>query len=228
MNELTKALEDVLQEAGAALVGFADMSGMSGAQLPYGVAVALPVPKHIVRQIEDGPTKDYYDMYYELNGRLNEIVTAGSEFLRTEGYEAFPQTTDNVVIDEDWCTRLPHKTVAARAGLGWIGKNCLLVTPEYGSAIRISSLLTNAVMTCAKPIVSSKCGNCCICEKACPAQAIKGQLWEAGMPREALFEKEICKEKQIELMEKRTGIRTDLCGKCFVVCPYTRRYVGRF
>lgn len=225
MVELTRALEKVLRDAGAALVGFAELAEIPGAQLPYGAAVALPVPKQIVRQIEDGPTKDYYDMYHELNGKLNEIITAGAEFLYAEGYEAFPQTTANVVLDDNWCTRLPHKTVATRAGLGWIGKNCLLVTPEYGSAIRISSLLTNAEITCSEPITSSRCGGCRICEKACPAQAIKGRLWEAGMAREVMFEKEICKEKQIELMEKRTGIRTDLCGKCFVVCPYTRRYV---
>ena len=47
------------------------------------------------------------------------------------------------------------------------------------------------------------------------------------MDRETLFDKDTCYKKQVELMRQRTGIEADLCGKCFVVCPYTRRYLAR-
>ena len=63
--------------------------------------------------------------------------------------------------------------------------------------------------------------------EACPAGALTGALWEAGMDREELFCRETCWEKQRELMRERTGIDTDLCGQCFVVCPYTARYLQR-
>lgn len=68
-KSLGKQLGDVLWETGTVLVGYADMEGMNPYGLPMGVFVAVPVPKEIVLGIEDGPTKEYYDMYYILNNR---------------------------------------------------------------------------------------------------------------------------------------------------------------
>ena len=44
--------------------------------------------------------------------------------------------------------------------------------------------------------------------------------------RESLVDVEACRKKQVEIMSRRTGIETDLCGKCFAVCAYTRRYLN--
>ena len=122
-------------------------------------------------------------------------------------------------------SELPHKTVATRSGLGWIGKNCLLVTPQYGSAVRISSLMTNAPLICDEPIDRSYCGACSQCVKNCPGQALKGSFWKVGMPREEILDTEKCYKTQVEIMSKNTGIETDLCGKCFAVCSYTKKYL---
>lgn len=89
---------------------------------------------------------------------------------------------------KDYRSVLPHKTVATRAGIGWIGKNCLLVTREYGSAIRLSSLLTDAPLHGNDPIDKSLCGTCHKCVDACPAAALTGKLWHAGTLREELFD----------------------------------------
>lgn len=183
-------------------------------------------PPNIVTDLKTAPTKEYYDMYYILNGRLDEIVKAGAAFLEERGYEAYANTTKVTQIDDNWRTPLPHKTVATRAGLGWIGKSCLLVTKEYGSAIRLSSLITNAPLPVNTPIEESQCGNCMVCVKNCPANALSGVKWKAGMPREDIFQKEICKKTQIERMKQAVGIDTDLCGMCFAVCPYTQRYLN--
>ena len=91
---------------------------------------------------------------------LDDIVTCGAEFLKENGDQAFANTTKVVKQNDNWCTPLPHKTVAARAGLGWIGKNCLLVTERCGSAVQLSSFLTNAPMPAEKPVNESKCGKC--------------------------------------------------------------------
>ena len=181
----------------------------------------------IIRQIQDGPTLEYYEAYHSMNRKLNRIVLAGEDFLKSRGFRVYAQTTDRVSSDENWITPLPHKTVATRAGLGWIGKSCILVTEAFGSAIRLSSLLTDAPLPCGQPVTSSRCGACRACVDNCPAHALKGTLWSAGMDREALFDKDTCYKKQVELMRQRTGIEADLCGKCFVVCPYTRRYLAR-
>lgn len=90
------------------------------------------------------PTREYYELYNSLSDKLNTIVTAGAKYLTDKGYHAYARTTDQEMTDSDNCIPLSHQTIATRAGLGWIGKNNRLVTPQYGSAVRISSLLTDA------------------------------------------------------------------------------------
>ena len=225
MSLLKNELFCLLAEKGAKLMGVADLTGIVSGDMQIGISVAVPVPKHIVYDLQTTPTKEYYDAYYSLNAQLDEIVTSGAAFLTEQGYHALANTTKVVKANEDWRTPLPHKTVATRAGLGWIGKNCLLVTPQYGSAVRISSLLTNAPLDEEEAILKSRCGGCRACVEHCPAQALKGTLWEAGMPRKEIVDAEACYQKQLEIMYERTGIRTDLCGKCFAVCTYTQKYL---
>lgn len=225
-NQLGNQLRQILKDAGASLIGYADMRPLSSPfGFPTGIAVAVPVPREIVLGIEDGPTLEYNEMYKILNNKLDEIITAGANFLEHKGYRAYAQTTDVVSVNANQESPLPHKTVATMAGLGWIGKSCILVTPEYGSAVRISSFLTDAPLPYNTPITKSNCGSCSKCVSACPAHALTGTLWEAGMPREEFLSQEICYQTQKKLMLARTELNTDLCGKCFVVCPYTRRYL---
>lgn len=226
---LNEELETVLHNAGAALVGFADMTEVDMPwDYPRGAAVAVPIPQEIALSLQTAPTREYYDLYHTLNSRLNRIVCAGETFLTEAGYRAYAQTTDRVQYDRSVMrSALPHKTVATRAGLGWIGRSCLLVTETFGSAVRISSLLTDAPLDCAEPIVESRCGKCRACVDNCPAQALSGALWSVGMDRDVLLDWRACREKQKELMLANTGIDTDLCGRCFAVCPYTRRYLRR-
>lgn len=225
--ELTEELKKLLHQNGAKLVRIADMSGIENCNYKYGAAVAIPVPPKIILDLQSALTKEYYDMYYEYNEKLNEIVRAGEEFLKSKGYEAYAQTTDRVQLNDKWISPIPHKTVATRGGLGWIGKSCLLVTPEYGSAIRLSSLLTNAPLVCDEAILQSRCGNCTLCVRKCPAQALYGTLWEAGMCREEIVDVKKCYKKQVEVMSVATGIEEDLCGKCFAVCIYTQKYLRK-
>lgn len=222
---LTDELKTRLLQCGAGLVGIGNVDDIPNCQYKIGVSVAVPVPENIVYDLQTAPTEEYYHMYYTLNSKLNEIVMEGETFLKNAGYEAYAQTTERVTTNEQWISKIPHKTVATRAGLGWIGKNCLLVTPEFGSAIRLSSLLTNAPLECSEAITHSKCGNCDLCVKNCPAQALHGTLWEAGMERKEIVDVDKCYKKQVEIMKAKTGIEQDLCGKCFAVCAYTQKYL---
>ena len=220
---LTEGLKRILYCHGADLVGIGDMSKVENCDFKTGVSIAVSLPKHVIIDLQEAPTKEYYDLYHSLNQRLNEIVMSGEEFLKKEGFEAEAQTTNRIKMIRDKTTRIPHKTVATRAGLGWIGKNCLLVTPQYGSAVRISSILTNAPLQCSEPVDRSRCGACNLCVKECPAQALKGTLWNTDIPREEIIDIEKCYKKQVEIMTEKTGIHTDLCGKCFAVCAYTKK-----
>ena len=229
---LSAELRSILEETGAKLIGFGDMSsaldspfsaGALVSRFPVGVAVAIPLPVNIVRGIADGPTKEYLDTYQKMNGQLDHIVECGAEFLQKQGFRALAQTCEYVSAQALQGNFIPHKTVATRAGIGWIGKSCLLVTEKYGSAIRLSSILTDAPLETDTPIDQSKCGGCRRCCEACPAGALTGKLWDVTVTREEMLDSQACRDKQYELMQKRTGIHTGLCGKCFEVCPYTRR-----
>ncbi|MCI8665433.1 MAG: epoxyqueuosine reductase [Dorea sp.] len=224
--DLKEELFCLLREKGAKLIGIADLKGVVEGGLKTGISVAVPVPKHIVRDLQHAPTKEYYDAYYSLNEELDHIVSCGADFIKERGYQAFANTTKVVRMDDDWRTPLPHKTVATRAGIGWIGKNCLLVTREYGSAIRLSSLLTDAPLPTAQPITKSFCGNCNVCVKSCPGKALTGIAWDTQTSRAELFHKEACKKTQLQRMKQATGLEKDLCGLCFAVCTYTKRYLN--
>ena len=225
--EFTDQLYDYLRDCGAQLVGFADMSGDGNPDYPRAISVGIPVPVNIVKTLKNAPNKAYYDTYHEMNDRLNRIVTDGAKYLIDRGYRAVAMTTEKIKINRDrWISDFPHKTAAARAGLGWVGKSCLLVTTQYGSAVRLSTILTNAPLKTVDPIVESKCHDCNLCVKNCPAQALTGALWEAGMNRSELFNDQKCYEKQVQIMMEQTGIEADLCGKCFAVCPFTQNYIN--
>lgn len=225
MEELRNGLFEVLSACGAKLMGIADLSGVVPGRCSIGVAVAVPVPAVIVEELKNSPTLEYYDAYGILNARLDRIVEAGAGFLTAHGYKACANTTKTVKEDQFRRTRLPHKTVAAKAGLGWVGKNCLLVTQQYGCAVRLSSLVTDAPLHPDSPIETSRCGDCGVCVALCPANALSGALWFAGMPREQILDDEACEKTQLKRMKNATGIDVDLCGLCFAVCPYTQRYL---
>ena len=223
--DLTDEIKEILFDHGADLIGIGNMGEVENCCFETGISVAVALPKDVIIDLQKAPTKKYYDLYDLLNKKLNKIVLAGENFLKKRGFEAYALTTDRVKTNQNKFSELPHKTVATRSGLGWIGKNCLLVTPQYGSAIRISSLMTNAPLLCDEPIDHSYCGACSQCVKKCPGQALKGSLWKVGMPREEILDTEKCYKTQVEIMSKNTGIETDLCGKCFAVCSYTKKFL---
>ncbi len=227
MNSLNEVLKKELKLSGASLVGFASLEGINGADMRYGVSVAVAIPPEIVASIHDGPNIGYYNAYHELNAKLDSIVIRGEMLLADMGYSARAQTVASVREFGSYRTCLPHKTVATRAGLGWIGKCALLVTKKYGSAVRISSLITNADLECAEPVTDSRCGQCNVCADACPAQAVSGHLWYPGLDRDTFYDVQACRAKARDLSKTLIDKEITLCGKCIEVCPYTQKYLKK-
>ena len=229
MNVLsTEELGGLLREMGAGLVGFADMTGLSHDGLNHAVALAVPLPISTIQGIEDGPTRDSFEQYHSLNSKLNQLAETAAEYIQSKGFRAVAQTTTSVVEHAGYRTAVPHKTCCTRAGLGWIGKSALLVTPEYGSAVRLSSVLTDGVFDrIGQPIDSSRCGACQNCTQSCPGHAITGTLWSPTVPREELVDVEACRKAARKLAAERVHEEITLCGKCIQVCPYTQAYLHR-
>ena len=105
--------------------------------------------------------------------------------------------------------QLPHKTVALVAGLGFIGKNNLLVTEQYGCAVLFGKVLTTAPFeTMSKTPINPQCGDCNICVDVCHPKSLRGTTWNATSKREDMMVRKLC----------------NLCLKCMLWCPYTERY----
>jgi epoxyqueuosine reductase len=157
MKTLNQEIKESLLRQGAALVGFADLSDLppdirDGYR--YGISIAVELNPKIVKIIGNGPSMEYSDEYDRVNKLLNQLGESCAELLKTKGFNALAKTQSVVIQDAKTQTsKLPHKTVATKAGLGWIGKCALLITEEYGPAIRITSVLTDADldMACQLP-----------------------------------------------------------------------------
>ena len=221
-----------MAEAGIGLWGVADLKGMAtpadaqGRRLPRAVSWAIPVDPDIMAAVADGPTQAYADAYVRINRRINDLAASLADAMRSKGIQAAPlaasQRTDPEGIKGDF----PHKTAATRAGLGWIGRHCQLITRPYGSWVRLGTVFTDLDNPPATPIERSYCGRCRRCVTACPAGALAGGSWIPGLPREGLLDAAACDGwKKAHFMQYRRG---HICGICSAVCPYGRKALKRF
>lgn len=228
MIVLADRLRNELQMMGAAMVGFADLSMLPAKQrrgLDYGVSIAVAMNPAVVNGLGNGHTREHDDEYHQLYELIENLDLKAAAIIREAGFEAWPLTRAHVGID--WpalSTDLPYKTVATMAGLGWIGKCAMLVTEAYGSAVRFSSVLTNAPLPADEPISESRCGNCSHCVDNCPGQAASGRNWSADMDREDYFDAYRCHKACIE-RSWRVAPGELFCGLCVLVCPWTRKYI---
>jgi epoxyqueuosine reductase QueG len=243
-------LKTELKNLGACLVGFADLCRLPDEAVLHvfrerlrgapenpapaalrGVSIAVALPPEIVAGLGNGPTRAYYDAYHAANDKLDALASDCARRLEAAGFAAWAQTRENVQAHDtlnDYATRLPHKTIATLAGLGWIGKNALLVTRPFGSAIRLTSVITDAPLPCAAPLSLSHCGRCVKCVAICPADALTGATWRPGATAtDELVDTERCSIVAAALSKHNYGISFDICGKCFHVCPFTQKWLKR-
>ncbi len=220
-----------LKSKGASLVGFADLQEIDPDvrdNFPLGISIAIALNPDIIAGIQDGPNRQYYEEYKRANQLLNTLGSQAAQFLKQKGYKASCSAATNTGIDpRTLSTRLPHKTVATRAGLGWIGKCALLVTREFGSAVRLTTVLTDTPVAVDQPVNIFTCGDCTACVDACPGQAVSGKHWEAGIPRDSFYNAFACRKTARDFKKVRQGVHDDICGICIAACPWTKKYLER-
>jgi len=220
----------LLRQEGCGIVGFADLHCLSKKarqNFDCGIVMALSYSREAMRDNKNGPPQQYYAEFVPVNKRLPELAALTADFLVDRGYKALAKITSTVVQDEDYRTVLPHKTVATLAGLGWIGKCAMLVTPEVGSALRLTVVLTNAPLDCGTPVTKSMCDpNCTVCADVCPGWAPLGGLWEVGVDRDAFFNAQACRSAARAHAKAALGIDETLCGLCMSNCPFTKLGLG--
>jgi epoxyqueuosine reductase QueG len=207
---------------GASIVGFADLNRMVPQEwmhLKAGVSVGVRLSNSIIDEIKNGPTLAYAHHYRTTNQLLDLIAIKITNHFQSSGYEALPIPASQRVDDRNLKGLISHKMVATRAGLGWIGKNDLLITPQYGPRIRLVSVLTNSPLRVGQPVSESKCGKCQLCVKTCPACALKGENWRVNTTREEIIEVNLCHEVT---KHNKEILGEKICGICVSVCPFGR------
>lgn len=231
MNTIGEEFRAYLIKQGASVVGFADLSMLPASVrngYNFGVSIAVALQPEKVRAIYPGPSLDYYHEYRNVSGKLKSIANDGALYLKNKGIDALPLTGGNVEKDDAvFRSKLPFKTVATIAGLGWIGKCAFLVTEKYGAAVRLGVILTNKQFGIGTPITTSRCGNCEKCKIICPADGVSGKQWEIGVDRDELLNAKECKAKVIERGKSLNGLEEGTCGLCIWACPWTQRYLGK-
>jgi len=181
--------------------------------LPYAISLGVHLSDKILEGVEDGPTPLYFFHYQRVNILLDEMALRITFDIQKQGFDALPIPASQVI---DWKRQrghLSHKHVAKEAGLGWIGRNNLLVNPKFGARIRLVSILTDIPLKLDEPI-QRDCGRCRDCIPVCPAGAIVEDPPE--------FDHMGCYEKVKDLCKERS-IRHHICGICIKACPGMER-----
>lgn len=173
-NGIQAGLTKILLQEGASAFGYAEISSLP-AEIRYGlnyaVSIVTALDAAIVGRIGGGPDHAYYGEYRRANTLLARLGRHGARFLEEHGYTAMPLPPTGEGFDHHTLSiALPHKTVATRTGIGWIVKSALLITEQYGASIRLSTILTDAVLETAAPVNVSRCGDCAACVKKCPGR----------------------------------------------------------
>ncbi|HBV86497.1 MAG TPA: tRNA epoxyqueuosine(34) reductase QueG [Desulfosporosinus sp.] len=117
---------------------------------------------------------------------------------------------------------LVERAFAARAGIGWIGKNQHLIIPGFGSFVALALLLLNQELPQDDPLSNRECGICQKCVQACPAQ-ILGQ--EPFVAKQCVSYLTQSKEVLTPEERVRLGLRIFGCDTCQEVCPHNQKWL---
>jgi len=127
----------------------------------HGARVASPAATPRGQVAQYAWSADYHDV---LGDRLEQLATAIRELV--------PGATTRCYVDAG---PVPERELAQLAGLGWIGKNMMLIHPEIGSFTFIGVVLSDADLEPDLPYEADRCGTCRRCLDACPTQAFVGE-----------------------------------------------------
>lgn len=177
-------------------------------KLKYAISYGIKLSSSILDTIDGKPNLLYAFHYRRVNETLDLIGIKMSNLIERKGYNAMPFPASQVLDFNKQKAHISHRHVAYYAGLGWFGRNNLLVNKKYGSQIRYATILTNMHLPADKKSTDN-CGMCKICMNACPAKAINDSSKD--------FNSEACYNKLKEF-SKMPGIYHLICGICIASC----------
>jgi epoxyqueuosine reductase len=174
----------------------------------FAVSIGLVLSQGLVDTLRQGPNQLYLHHYRQLNYRLDMAAYLLAREIERQGYRAIPFAASQLVDWQNQRAHISHKKVAEIAGLGWIGRNNLLVHPEFGSRVRLNTVLTDMPLPTGKPL-DSGCGDCRNCLDRCPAAAI--------MEEPSMFDHQGC-FNMLKKFRTERNLGHHICGICIEAC----------
>ncbi len=204
------SLRKELFDLGATVVGVADLRGYLSGEI-----------SHLHAAVSIGVDRKLNENTLELLARLQRRAV---RFLKARGHRtlAIPPDSDRKkgTFISQLYSLFNHKMAATSAGLGWIGKNGLLISPDHGPRLSLATVLTDARLRPDVPFEQSLCGGCMLCIEHCPSKAITGAEWSRSRPFVELVRLDACRGHKTT---KRQTEGKPNCGLCINICPYGRK-----
>ncbi len=158
----------------------------------------------------------YRGLYNSINTNLDRAALLIANRLQEAGFKAYPIPASQTVNLRKLEGAFSHKLAAKLACVGWIGKSCLLITPDHGPRIRLATVLTDTSMEPEAPLPND-CGDCRECVDICPVKAFTGASFNPSEPRDVRYRVHLCRD----YTERRARILGEgICGLCVYICPY--------
>ena len=183
----------------------------------YKCALVFAVPHKELLSINNYKEEKFESLICEARDYIDVLLDEITTLLKTYKIQYYippvAQTSEETLF-----APFSFKFASVNAGLGWIGKNDVLITEKYGPRVRLSAILINYDLPIGSPITMSKCPSACnICVNACPHNALSGRQWNIGIKREELMDFRLCNQKRSLFL--KTHYRKNSCGLCMISCP---------
>lgn len=223
MNIKERMIE-VARQAGADLVGITPVERLAGAPAGHKPTDLMPDARSVIvlasrmpREVIANTSRlTFYTKAMAAKAELlDQIAYKVAAFLEEQGAKVLPVPADDPYTDWNAEERhgageVSHKHAAVTAGMGTLGKNTLLVTPEFGNRVALVSILTDLSLEPDEPLTHELCiSSCSRCIEACPAGAIT--------PEGRVIQK-LCREHCGTTLPRGFGAYS--CWECRRVCPH--------
>lgn len=184
--------------------------------ISLGIRLLDAVVDELFRHEEPSAIYSYQGIYNSINANLDRAALLIAKKVQEAGFKAYPIPASQTVNSRKLEGAFSHKLAANLAGLGWIGKSCLLITPEFGPRIRLVTVLTDAPLR-SGTLLLNRCGDCKKCVDICPVKAFTGASFNQSEPRDVRFRAHLCRD----YTQRRAQLLGEgICGLCVYICPW--------